>query len=63
MNMIINCIKWAGKSLVLSGWMGGWMDAKAGLRIAYSKKSNFNWQLYAKNIIVLTLNKTGFRLL
>ena len=26
------------KSMVLDEWMGGWMDVKAGLRIAYSNQ-------------------------
>ena len=26
------------KSIGLDGWMGGWMEAKAGLRIAYSNQ-------------------------
>ena len=28
------------KSLVLDGWMGGWVDGRASLRIAYSNKKN-----------------------
>ena len=34
--MIIDCIKWTEKILALGGLLGGQMDAKVVLRIAYS---------------------------
>ena len=29
-------------SMVLDGWVGGWMAGRAVLRIAYSNKKNYN---------------------
>ena len=29
------------KSLLETGWMGGWVEGKAGLRIAYSNQKRF----------------------
>ena len=57
--------RFSRKKVGCSGWMGGWMDVKAGLRIAYSnQKSQFiltfsidlNFSIKSRHILIFSKN-------
>jgi hypothetical protein len=35
----------------MGGWMGGWMEGKAGLRIAYSNQKSSHTNVWCQNFI------------